>query len=238
MANGEKEGPEVSPPQETARQDPVEKARIQGRAEMAHEIRQPVGVVRNLTYLLRSNADDPEKRRKYLEMLEREIQRLNIIIEDNLTMGREPKPMPEEVDINQFIEEFAERFPSKPGITIETEPGKVPTILTDRTHLGQVIDNLARNALEAMEEKGGTLTLSTERLGDEVAIRVQDTGTGIAPEDLKSIFEPMFTKGKSGGTGLGLAIVKELVEVNRGRVEVESEVGRGTTFTVLLPAEA
>jgi signal transduction histidine kinase len=104
----------------------------------------------------------------------------------------------------------------------------------------QVLGNLTTNACQAMAE-GGKLTISAQpvALGDgqpAVSIRVIDTGSGITAENLKKLFEPLFTT-KARGIGLGLAVSKKLAEANGGRIEVESEVGKGSTFTVYLPVK-
>jgi two-component system, NtrC family, sensor kinase len=111
----------------------------------------------------------------------------------------------------------------------------VPPVTCLPDELNQVWTNLVHNALQAMDHKG-TLTLGLRREGDEVAVSVGDSGCGIPEEIRARIFEPFFTTKPAGeGTGLGLDIVRKIVEKHRGRIEVESEVGRGSTFTVRLP---
>lgn len=106
----------------------------------------------------------------------------------------------------------------------------------DETQITQLALNLVINAFQAMEEKGGSLTISTAPEGDEVVMRFADTGPGMTPEVVEHIFEPFYTtKDVSRGTGLGLAIVKQTVESHHGTIEVDSELGKGTTFTVRFP---
>jgi two-component system cell cycle sensor histidine kinase/response regulator CckA len=120
-------------------------------------------------------------------------------------------------------------------IAILTAP-ELPPVLADRAQLEQVIINLAINARDAMPG-GGTLAIETSVAGDHVGLAVSDTGTGIDPEDLERVFEPFYTTKDVGvGTGLGLATVHGIVTQSGGHVEVRSEQGRGSTFTVLLPA--
>jgi signal transduction histidine kinase len=111
---------------------------------------------------------------------------------------------------------------------VRTDPGLVRHLLT----------NLVANAVDAMPN-GGKLEVQARRDGSEVVLRVADTGTGMGPEVKRRIFEPFFTTKAAGmGTGLGLAICKEIARALKGRIDVESEPGRGSTFTVRFPAEA
>jgi two-component system, NtrC family, sensor kinase len=121
------------------------------------------------------------------------------------------------------------------GVTIEREYGALPPVRCHLDQLNQVWMNLAMNAVQAMSD-GGQLTVRTSREGDEVSIMFTDTGSGIDPADLDKIFEPGFTT-KQGrvGMGLGLLITRQVIEHHRGRITVESEVGAGTTFTIVLP---
>ena len=107
----------------------------------------------------------------------------------------------------------------------------------DRTQLGQVALNIVLNAIQAMEEKGGTLTISTRREGDKIKLIFTDDGPGISKENLPKIFDPFFTtKGTGHGTGLGLAIAQHIITEHGGTINVESELGKGTVFTIELPA--
>ncbi|MGD8897311.1 MAG: ATP-binding protein, partial [Acidobacteriota bacterium] len=112
----------------------------------------------------------------------------------------------------------------------------LPRVTGNPRNLEQVFLNLFLNAMEAMPD-GGTLKITATRADGFVRVVVQDTGSGIAPEHLDKIFEPFFTTKEAGeGTGLGLSVSYSIVEKHGGRLEVESQLGRGTTFTVALPA--
>jgi signal transduction histidine kinase len=113
---------------------------------------------------------------------------------------------------------------------------RLPEVLCDPSQVQQIVTNLVLNAAEAME--GGVVTIYTKHLpaDDEIQLSVQDTGTGISEENLTKLFDPFFsTKEEGKGTGLGLAVVYGLVEAHHGRIDLQTEVGRGTTFTVTLP---
>ncbi len=123
----------------------------------------------------------------------------------------------------------------KQGVDLVRQYEEVPAVRCLPDELNQVWTNLIHNALQAMEHQG-TLTVGLRQVGDDVLVSVGDTGSGIAPDILDRIFDPFFTTKKAGeGTGLGLDIVRKIVEKHQGRIHVDSEVGRGTTFTVVLP---
>jgi two-component system NtrC family sensor kinase len=123
----------------------------------------------------------------------------------------------------------------KHGTELIRQFQEMPQVRCLPDEINQVWTNLIHNALQAMDYKG-TLTISVRREGDEALVSVSDTGCGISPELQKRIFEPFFTTKATGeGTGLGLDIVRKIVEKHQGRINVESEVGHGSTFTVHLP---
>jgi signal transduction histidine kinase len=123
-------------------------------------------------------------------------------------------------------------------IKVEKDYGQLPPISAVKGNLAQVFINLITNACHAMQP-GGQVTLTTRREASEVVVRVRDTGSGIEPANLEKIFEPFFTtKAEGKGTGLGLSIVHGIVEKHGGVIQVESQVGEGTTFVVKLPALA
>jgi two-component system NtrC family sensor kinase len=138
------------------------------------------------------------------------------------------------------------RDPQKDGIALRVQVQPDLVVHGDPVQLEQVMLNLLINARQAMLGKGGSLTVKAHRVEgtEELRIQVIDTGPGIPEKLIPKIFQPFFTtkgtakKGEARGTGLGLAICKEIVEHHKGRIEVTSEVGRGTTFSIYLPAVA
>ncbi len=130
---------------------------------------------------------------------------------------------------------FCDHVLAQHGITVQRAYGEVPEISAVKGNLVQVFVNLITNACHAMRP-GGTVRLHTARDGDELCIRIEDSGTGIQPKHLQRIFEPFFTTKADGkGTGLGLSIVQSIVEKHGGSVKVESQVGVGTQFVIRLP---
>lgn len=150
------------------------------------------------------------------------------------------------VDIQRMVDEVLQvlaRDPHKDGIALRVQVQPGLCVSGDHIQLEQVLLNLLINARHAMLGKGGSLTVKAQRIDgtEEIRLQVIDTGPGIPEKLLPKIFQPFFTtkgtakKGEARGTGLGLAICKEIIEHHQGRIEVSSEVGRGTTFTIYLP---
>jgi signal transduction histidine kinase len=152
------------------------------------------------------------------------------------------------VEIQRLVEEtllVLARDPQKDGIALRVQVQPGLTVVGDHVQLEQVLLNLLINARHAMMGRGGSITIKAQRLDSgELRIQVIDTGPGIPEKYQRKIFDPFFTtkgttrKGEPKGTGLGLAICKEIVEHHKGRIEVQSEVGKGSTFSIYLPADA
>jgi signal transduction histidine kinase len=158
------------------------------------------------------------------------------VVEDFLRFAR-PAPVERgRFDVNEALREVLTltRQPAlKNGVHTELVAGAVPPLPGDREQLKQAFLNLVLNALQAMPD-GGTLTVVTEAAEGQLRIRFADTGQGIPQENLERIFNPFFTT-RQEGTGLGLAITHRIIQGHGGRIEVQSLLGAGTTFTVVLP---
>jgi signal transduction histidine kinase len=157
-------------------------------------------------------------------------------------VNNQPCDKSEGVNVAELVQQVLDamaRDPAKDGITLVVKlPAKL-SVVTRAAELSQVLLNLLLNARWAVLQKGRGQSIQIEALrdGSEVLLRVSDTGIGIAPENLQRIFEAFFTTRSDNGTGLGLAICKHIVESLGGRLSVRSELGKGTCFTVSLPAE-
>ena len=177
------------------------------------------------------------KLRQFLEVAKGEIHRLDYIVTQFLQAIR-PAPLQLKMaSLNEVAERTMELLRPEienRGVTVKTKLARnlTPTP-TDATQLQQVLVNLVKNAMQAMTT-GGTLTLQTGESNDGVWVSVSDTGGGIPQEQINRIFEPFYTT-KKKGTGLGLMIVQRIVRAHNGRIELESNVGRGTTFRIWLP---
>jgi two-component system NtrC family sensor kinase len=210
-------------------------------AGVAHEINNPLGSV--LLYadiLCRETPPDNTQQREDLTMIIKEATRCKIIVTDLLNFSRQNEVLAQKTDIKALLQELAEELGKKElyaqvRLATELEP-TLPLIEADPLQLRQAFVNLMNNAAEAMPS-GGELTLRARQGPNAgfVTVEVQDTGTGISEENMKKIFTPFFTTKPIGkGTGLGLAITYGIVKMHQGQIGVQSQVGRGTTFTITL----
>lgn len=224
-------------------------------AGVAHELRNPLGAIKNAAYYLDLvlNGSRPEIHES-LEIIDREIAASEKIIRSLLAFAQLQPPARHPVDVNELVQAAIGRngFQKVDDIQFEYHLDlNLPAILADRTQLQEILTQLLNNALQAMsppyaQQPGGRLTITTSTtLPPEspanpltepawVTLSVADTGVGIPPENMEKLFEPLFTT-KAKGIGLGLAFVKSMVEGHGGAIEVASEVGEGSKFTVKLP---
>ncbi|MDZ7363297.1 MAG: ATP-binding protein [candidate division KSB1 bacterium] len=221
-------------------------------AGVAHEINNPLtGVLTYSSYLLKRANGQPEIKDD-LEVIVRETKRCREIIKGLLDFARPTPPEKRPSDINEVIKRsvrILQNQLTRHHIKLEQKlDPDLPPVNIDVDQMQQVFVNLILNAKDAMAEKGGTLTLTTSRahlgepgkplaVNDGIQIQVHDTGCGIPPENLPKIFEPFFSTKGQKGNGLGLAIVWGIVEKHNGKITVESEVGKGTRFRIVLPAD-
>jgi two-component system NtrC family sensor kinase len=208
-------------------------------AQLAHEIGTPLSSVSGHLQLALLQRDLQASLRERLEVASREIGRIGRIVRDYLdsTRGLEPDRKP--TALRQLLNEAIEvtgggESSSKPEVSLDIR--NEPTdFLTDPGLLRQIVINLLSNAIDAVGNQGRVMVRADVQ-ADTVAISVGDNGAGIAPDDLRSIFEPFYTtKGRGKGTGLGLAICRELSKALGGSIEVQSAPGAGSTFTIRLP---
>jgi signal transduction histidine kinase len=213
-------------------------------ASIAHELNNPLATVhlRLEAVLAKTPAEDP--RRRPLEIVEQEVERMAGLVGNLLHFIRPGRDQASTVDVPVEVHKTVELTePHLRRLRVEVVPEfhpNVPPILADRQQLRQVLLNLFTNAGDAMPQ-GGRLTARVrpgelELCRPAVVIEVADTGTGIRPDVLPHVFDPFFTTKTEGkGTGLGLAICKRIVDSHGGRLDIESELGSGTTVRVVLP---
>jgi signal transduction histidine kinase len=207
-------------------------------AGLVHDLSHPIQNIGNSTRLLLRDDLDLESRDMFRRTIERELTTLKRFMDD-LRHVVKPKPIERfAMDVNASVAEMVESMRAegdRNGITVDAQYAPVPVIIEgDRFALGRVYRNLITNAIQATEP-GGRVTIATSRVGDRVEVTVTDTGSGIPADRLSAIFDDFVTT-KRRGLGLGLAISKRIVEQLDGTITVESEVGRGTTFTLRFPA--
>ena len=203
---------------------------------VSHELRNPLGVIKNAVYFLNMVLEESEPEvKEILEILDKEIVTSENIISGLLDFAR-PKPLSlQKVDINDVVQKVLSRITVPNEVKVLGQLNKaLPSIEADLEQLTQVFNNIISNAIQAMPEGGQLVIKSEAPTPSWVTISIEDTGVGIPEENLEKIFEPLFTT-KAKGIGLGLAVTKTLVEEHGGSIEVQSEAGKGSTFTVKLP---
>jgi len=206
---------------------------------VAHEVRNPMSSIRSCAQRIHKAVEEGELNKKYTNYIMQEVDRLERIVKDMLTVTRQPKPNLVEENVNRVIEEILlhmdDEIKRNGVLLIEELDQNLPAIPVDPALLKQVILNMIQNALFFMQARETKeLKVSTGRDKRFVQIRISDTGPGIPGQNRKKIFEPFFTT-KPQGTGLGLAICQRIVVAHRGKIELETEVDRGSTFIVSLP---
>jgi signal transduction histidine kinase len=208
-------------------------------AGLAHEIRNPLAAILNAATLLEGEETlTGDERASILGAVKTEARRLNTTLSDFLLFARPREPTRQRGDIGKVIEHVSALLQDERNgrggmqVNVQVDP-TVPQFAFDADQLTQVLWNIARNGVEAMQGRGH-LTLGVGRRNGEVLISVADTGSGIAPEEQRRIFQPFISK-KPGGTGLGLAIAQRIVTAHGGRIDVESVPEQGSRFTIFLP---
>ncbi|HUY91588.1 MAG TPA: protoglobin domain-containing protein [Pirellulales bacterium] len=204
---------------------------------VAHELRNPLNVVQtSIYYLMHTPTPNPEKVRQHLERIERQIGLADRVIAALSDFARLPVPELKPVSAPETMKEVLELNPLPEQIAVALDfPADLPPMLGDARQLQIVFSNLIRNARDAMLPKGGSLTITAEPMDGEVAVMIADTGVGIPPESLERIMEPLYST-KARGIGLGLAITRSIIDKHGGRLQVASEQGVGSRFTVSLPS--
>ncbi len=214
-------------------------------AGLAHEVKNPLGAIKGAAQLLDEQAEGSNLQpadREFVHIILEEVDRLNRVVGSVLDYARPSKGNPGAVEVNAVVKRTLTVMASDRAeqCSFETDfTEELPLVRADAEQLRQVLMNLVRNAVQSMSGGGGVVRVSTRRRRggagrDWVEIAVSDQGPGIAPQVLKDLFVPFFTT-KQKGTGLGLAISQRMIEEMGGRIEVASQPGTGSTFTVLLP---
>ena len=218
-------------------------------ANVSHELRTPLSILRGyIETLLDSPETSCEELSRILKVMERHSKRLDLLVEDLLTLAQlesaDPNLQFRNVDLSRFFGEVVHDWEKKLAIKqlnlIVDLPPDLPAIHADRARLQEALYNLLDNAVKYSREHG-QIRLNARRRDGQIELSVSDNGIGIGREDLPRIFERFYRADKARspdkvrGTGLGLAIVKHIAQLHGGRVEAESEMGRGTTIRIMLP---
>ena len=219
----------------------VESERLSAVGRMAstiiHDIKNPMGTLRMYAQVIKKKTGNTEAAQLADEII-RQVDRFVNMTQEILDFSRGISEINlEAIDLKEMVEgamQFIEKDLAKRNITVVTDFQYTGTVQIDVEKMVRVFYNLAGNAADAMQD-GGTLTVVTRQAGTSYAIEFSDTGGGIPPEVRARVFEPFFTYGKKHGTGLGLAIVKKILDDHMGTIEIDSEVGKGTSIRLLLP---
>jgi len=208
-------------------------------AGVAHEINNPLGGILNCLYNLRKGVLSAARQDEYVTSIEDGLRRVQKIVRQLLDFSQQHEPEFSPANINEVVERvlvLTEHALAAKKIGLEKELQQdLPPLMVDRHMMEQVLMNLILNAIQATKD-GGTITIRTQAQDGDCEVAVEDTGCGIPPHVLPHIFDPFFTtKGTGEGTGLGLSVSLGIVERHGGRIFVESEVGKGSVFTVCLP---
>jgi len=220
-------------------------------ANVSHELRTPLSILRGYIETLADHPEtSPKELSRILEVMERHSKRLELLVEDLLSLAQLESTHPDlqltDVSIKELLgnvtRDWEKKLAEKRLKVIVDLSAKISLLRADEMRLQEIFYNLLDNAVKYSRE-GGAIHLQARQLGDEVVMTVSDSGVGIARDDLPRIFERFYRVDKArsralGGTGLGLSIVKHIAQLHGGRVEAESELGQGTTIRIVLPVVA
>ena len=201
---------------------------------VAHEIRNPLAVIRNNVYYFEAtHGNGDEDTKAAIGEIDRAMDDSEHIIQELLDFARDPKPNENHFVLELALDEAMQRVvvPSNVQLNLSHEDVQV-ACCGDRGQIARIVGNLIRNAIDEMPE-GGILMVSSSLANDSVTVVVADTGNGIAPENLERVFEPLHT-GKAKGIGLGLAISKRYADLNAATLSVTSSMGNGARFQLVL----
>jgi signal transduction histidine kinase len=209
-------------------------------AEIAHQLKNPLGIINNAAFTLQRTIKEGKKITQQIQIIREEVDRSDRILTELMGYAQLTEGRVEKIDVAEELDRAIERvFPAAARYEVQVTreyASALPPLLVQRNHLSEVLVNLLQNAREALDGKGSVHVSTAYGENYSVLIRVQDNGPGIPPEKVARIFDPYFTT-KEKGTGLGLAIVKHNTEIYGGTVQVESELGKGTCFTIAWPAQ-
>jgi len=211
-------------------------------ASIAHEVNNPLEAIKNALYLMQSDAVE-DKNVRFLEIARKETERVSHIIRQMLGFARQPGEV-DWVDVNQLLEEtlvlLEKKLKQSRIRLVRSFESSLPLIRARSDQLRQVFLNLIINAQQAITSEG-EIGISTsvyeQALQPSIVVQMSDSGVGISADDQARIFEPFFSTGKKG-TGLGLWVTQDIVRQHGGRIEVQSEVGKGTVFSIILQVES
>jgi len=207
---------------------------------VGHDLRNPLQSIENATYYLNNelprlppSTPIPEKALEMLQVINDSVSYADKIIKDLKDFSAPKKPILMKTDVNAIVKETLSQVEAPENVELIAELGHLPGIKADKDMIKRVFMNLVINGIQAMENVG-RLKVSSKKTKGFVEVSFRDTGIGISREDMKKLFTPFFST-KAKGMGMGLPICARFVEIHSGSIDVASEEGKGTTFTVKLP---
>lgn len=208
-------------------------------AGIVHDVKNPLAVIKGLAELLEEDLTDPDETRKELRVIRESAEKASRIVGDLLKFARQSSSEMQPRDIRETVEaslRLTAYLLRQARVQVTQELPDTPVIVNyDSQQIEQVLINMIHNAIQAMPDRG-SLRVNLEHSDGRAALSIQDSGSGIAPDNLKRIFDPFFTTKPEGqGTGLGLSVSYGIVANHQGRIDVQSQLGQGTTFTIILP---
>ena len=209
-------------------------------AGMAHEIRNPLGIIRTQSYLIRINDKIDEAINKSLDFIDNSVNRTSKIIDNILSFSRLSSNNKQSVDLNKMIYRLIEMHNDmihKKNLNVNINSSIKQELIINSESIEHIILNLLSNSIDALDD-GGSINITTKIENDSIVLICEDNGSGIAEKDINNIFNPFFTTKELGkGTGLGLFIIYSEVERLNGKIDLKSKVREGTTFTINIPLE-
>lgn len=209
-------------------------------ANLAHEVRNPLGAIRGAVEIIRDAVPDELKKLEFFDILIHETQRLNEVVENYLNYAKKKSKMVSLFDLREIVTDVVLMLgvkARKNDIKLQVKLDEQPLMLKgDSIHIWQILMNVLLNAIQAMP-RGGRIWIDARATDSSIRLMVRDEGEGISRERLSRIFDSFYTT-KTNGSGLGLAIVKRIAEENKWTIDLKSEEGKGTEFVLTLPLSA
>jgi signal transduction histidine kinase len=209
-------------------------------AGLAHEIKNPLASMKGSVDILASEIPPEHDKREFVDILEKELDRLNEVLSEFLQFARPSRPDRRPCDLREVIDSIrllCSKEANRRGVTIESQyESSLPELELDAAQVQQAILNIVLNGIQAMPD-GGRLSIRVARRDDVIGIEVRDEGVGVSPENRSRLFDPFFTT-KDGGTGLGMAIARNLIQGHGGDIRLVEDDRRGATFQVVLPVRS
>jgi len=211
----------------------------QAATMVGHDLRNPLQAIENGIYYINtelSTHPNSQNVKETLHAIHDSVEYADNIVKNLQSFASKREPLFREITINKLVKEAVSHVKKPENVEIVIELGELPKIEADKDMIKQIFVNLVDNGIQAMEEKRGTLKVSTKKTNAFIEVKFQDTGIGIKKENMKKIFTPFFTT-KAQGMGVGLPICKRFAEIHDGSIKVESKEGEGSIFTVKLPIQ-